>query len=168
MSPKERRTGFTLLELMLVAALLAIAVGVATLNVHGMTDQARLQVTASQIGAVYRLAMCEAARSGRPRVLTFDRHGCAVKKPVYNEGQWAWSLAPQFELVSGVSVVKVLECGSEHKHTTRSPRDVVITPGALNSDRCLELRLDSGSRGTVKLDGMTGMTQVRLVHDERR
>ena len=168
MSPTKRRTGFTLVELMAVATLLAMAVGVAALNVQGMSQQAQLQVAASQVGAVYRLATCEAARSGRPQILTFDRHGCAVKKPVYREGRWTWSLAPRFELVSKVRIVKALACGFEDKRAAGPPWEVAITPGALNSDLCLELALSNGVRGTVKLDGITGMTQVRLSHDERR
>ena len=168
MSFSAMRTGFTLLELLVVAALLTVAVGVATLNLHGMSDQARLQAAATQVGAVYRLAVCEAARSDRPRVLQFDRCACMVGKPAHREGVWIWSFAPRIELVSKVRILKVSTWDAANATAAvEPPWNVIIAPGLSTTDLYLELMLDNGSRGAASLDGITGAAKLRLLHDER-
>ena len=164
---RRAQTGlsFTLLEMTAVVTLLAIAVGIATMRVSGTADHARLEAAATQIGSVYRLTVCQAARSGRPRILSLDPHGCIVKEPVYRDGNWLWSPAPRIEWTGGVALANVYPFdGNNVPSQAAVPWEIIISPGAIDAAYGVVLKLPSGSEATYLLDGVIG---VSTLHTEK-
>jgi len=163
------RTAFTLVELMVVATLLALAVGVATVNFHGMSDAARLSAAATQIGSLYRVASSSAKRSGLPRMLRFGSHECLLAQSVRQEGEWTWSEGAAIALVSRVGIVDVRSGTPDEKTTSDGPPWLVmLTPGGIQNDLVLFLALPSGARGRLQVDGYTGFEELRLLTEANR
>ena len=161
------RRAFTLVELMVVTVILTIATGLVTVQVHGLTGPARLQAAAIQIGALFRLALLEASRSGLPRVLRLDHREGAVLKPVYVEGQWTWSDGVSILFVSKVKVVGVAPTvTTEHERSAQAPWRIVLAPGGMNPGYRIDLRHRNGLSGIVRIDGRTGVEELRLAPDE--
>jgi hypothetical protein len=161
-----------------VATLMALAVGVSTVGLAGMSDVGRLEAAAAQVGAVVRLASCAATRSGVPRVVQFDQRGCAVKKPVYRDGQWEWATSPRISLVSKVQITGVFTQG-EDADAGRSgppwaiadagrsgpPWAIAIQPGVPH--RCsVRFDLANGKRAIARIDGVTGVAQLELLPED--
>ena len=151
------RQAFTLLEVMAVVTLLAITVGIATVGASGLADEARVSTAVSQIGSVYRLAACEATRSGLPRLLELGRHGCVVKKPVYRDDLWIWSSAPQISLIRGITIVRVFPLqGEDATAPSDPPWEILISPGPKDTGYGLVLQLGNAIRARCVLDGLAG------------
>ena len=64
--------GFTLLELLVVTTLMALAVGLVTLKLDGLTASGRAGCVATQVGSYVRLAQVEARTSGQARIVEVD------------------------------------------------------------------------------------------------
>ena len=60
-----RQGGFTLVELLLVVAILGILASVAIMNVGGMSDEAREKATRTSIGAIEQAARMFEIRTGK-------------------------------------------------------------------------------------------------------
>lgn len=78
--PVERRPGFSLLELMVVVAILAALTGVALPALQGWIERARFEETARQLPLVLAVARAEARADGVARrvTATADAHGAQV------------------------------------------------------------------------------------------
>ncbi|MCC7291869.1 MAG: prepilin-type N-terminal cleavage/methylation domain-containing protein [Phycisphaerales bacterium] len=70
---------FTLLELLVVTSLMALAVGWMTLRLDSLTAAGKVRGVAAQIGAYVRLAQIEACTSGAAQVLEIDAARRAVR-----------------------------------------------------------------------------------------
>jgi len=162
-----RQGAVTLIELMAVVTLIALAVGMVILSVNGLSENARLQAAATQIGALYRIALCEAMRTGQPRILAVDRTYCSVQKPTYEDAGWRWSTGPSIRLASGVRVSKVQpDGGSPGNRSGTGPSYVAVRPSLSNVDLRVELSTSAGRRATAVIDAVTGSAQVTVDSDE--
>ena len=114
-----------------------------------------------------KLALLEASRSGLPRVLRLDHREGAVLKPVYVEGQWTWSDGVSILFVSKVKVVGVAPTvTTEHERSAQAPWRIVLAPGGMNPGYRIDLRHRNGLSGIVRIDGRTGVEELRLAPDE--
>ncbi len=86
-SPTRARA-FTLIELMVVATLLAIAVASVALHAGDITTHGRLRAAASQLANTHRLARIEAIGSGEPRRLVFEAARIVLQEPVLEARRW--------------------------------------------------------------------------------
>ncbi len=71
-SRQGRQSGFTLIELMVVLAVAALLVGVATVALHRPQGRPLLSSTARQVASAFRAARMEAILRGRPQTVTVD------------------------------------------------------------------------------------------------
>lgn len=69
---RGRQSGFTLIELMVVLALAALLVGVATAALHNPQGRTLLSSTSRQVASAFRAARMEAILRGRPQTVTVD------------------------------------------------------------------------------------------------
>lgn len=86
-----RARAFTLIELMVVATLLAIAVASVALHAGDITTRGRLRAAAGQLANAHRLARIEAIGSGRPRLLVFEAARIVLQEPVLESRRWQWA-----------------------------------------------------------------------------
>ena len=153
---------FTLVELVAVVTLLSIVVGVTTLSVRGMSDQQTLAVAADQIAAMYRLVQSEAAATGRPRMLTFDRGGCRPAKPLKLDGEWQWVQAPRMELVGKVFIADARGSSAADTSVRREPPwRVFVHPGDTLRDIHVEFGRRTGATALATIDPVSGVSGLR-------
>ena len=81
---------FTLVELMVVVVLMAVATGIATLGLRDASETARIQSTIDQFRASVRAAHLHATSSGRPVMIECKPTGFRLRKPVWEKDSWRW------------------------------------------------------------------------------
>ena len=115
-----QRPCFTLLELLVVMALMSVAVGLVVFRLDGLTENGRLQSAAYQFASIVRLAENEARLSGTPRLLEYalDQDGVRLRKPREVEGVWEWDPGTEFQTATGVAVKDVIREHSYAEHET--------------------------------------------------
>lgn len=84
-----RRSGFTLLELLVVITIMGLAAAAVALSVPG-GDGRRLQEEAARLGALFRIAQDEARISGRTLVWEADLNGYRFR-PLDAEAAGNWN-----------------------------------------------------------------------------
>lgn len=91
--PRRIAFAFTLIELMVVVTLMAIAVATVTVRLDGWTTRGRLRSAAHQIGTFHHLAQLEATTSASPRRLVFPPAAshCLLQQPQRTGSYWTWS-----------------------------------------------------------------------------
>lgn len=161
----RRRSGFTLLELILVVAILGIMVGVVAIRMDSMVPKYRLRGAAREVGANLKLAKSRAASTGRNVYVAFDvsegKHWLLVafpklerdgtpKEPVEFEYQEIFKRA----LPSGVKFVDVLL--SPDQKVEQGKAMVRVSPFGLSNHVVVNLRGEDKPMA-VRMNGLTGM-----------
>jgi prepilin-type N-terminal cleavage/methylation domain-containing protein len=157
---------FTLLELMVVLALMALTVGVTTVGMAGASDEARLLSAFDRIFASHHLARCEAAYSGRPRLLQIEATSVTVRKPIIEEGRFVWSTPPGISVGSGVRVLKVALSNSRTRYKTAGPWSLVVSPGSDVAAYSLTIELGTRLRASSLLGAEAYNVSFEKVNDE--
>ncbi len=159
----KRLRAFTLLELMAVVTVITVAIGYATVNLHGLSDQARLRSVSTQIGACYRLAALTADRTGLPTKMRLTDGACTLLKPVKNERKWSWSKGAAFRLDNRIGIGSIKAIG-ERARSNKSYEEsgIVVSPGALGMGYAIALSSRNGARGRLIIDGLTGVERLRF------
>lgn len=108
------RSSFTLIELVVVLALLSTALSLVVFRLDGFSDAGRLRSAAAQLAAWVRLAQSEAAAAGVPRLLRFEQDSSrlVLHKPALRYGAWNWDEGASFELGDGVRIQRVVGEGT--------------------------------------------------------
>lgn len=113
--------GFTLIELMVVTALMSIAVSMAVFRLDGLSDSGRLRSTASQLASVVRQAQMQACTSGSPRLIEYAVDGARITlhSPKQSEGSWRWDSGLEYTVLGGVRIDRILVEGSDGDVSSR-------------------------------------------------
>lgn len=165
----HRRHGFTLLELMVVVTLMAVAIGMVTVNAQALSDAARLRSAASVLTSVYDLARTEASASGLPRSLLIDARGCLVGEPVLREEVWSWDYKPRITLPARVRVKSISPAITGGVvWEDREPWRLVIVPGDFGTNSLCMLSLSNGTSGVFHLGDATEPLIVTAPGEKRR
>lgn len=148
-----RRPAMTIVELMVVITILALAVGVLTVNVHGVSDSVRLRSAADQIASIYNLALASAARTGLPHVMQFDSTGCVIQAPRKSDGRWTWHDTADLRLIEGVQIIRSVNANEPGDARQEPPWRVAVNRGSDALSVSLELATDRNARGTLHIEG---------------
>lgn len=110
-----RRSCFTLLELLVVTSLMAVAVSAVVVRMDGLTDHGRLRSAAVQIGSLLNLTQVQARTGGMPRLLEYlaETDRVTVRSPRRNDGRWEWSDPIEYRTATGVRIISVLVEGED-------------------------------------------------------
>lgn len=142
----RRSRGFTLLELMVVLAIMALALAVVPMQMEGTVDRARLQAAARQMAQALRLVQNQAmAQRQSQRLLVDTQHG------LWRVGRHS------HHLPRGISVA-LTAARSERVNAFVS--GVRFYPDGTSTGGAIELRNKSGAI-SVQVDWLTGAVAVR-------
>src|SRR5689334_15559631 len=83
--PGSDARGFTLIEILLVVAIIGVAAGVVTLSVRG-AESRKLEEEGNRLAALFRMAASEARTGGRTLVWQADLSGYSFRPLVADSG----------------------------------------------------------------------------------
>ena len=92
----QRAAGFTLIELVAVILIIAIATGLAAVTMTGGLDGMRLRSASSDIAAQLRYTRVQAIATGQRKDFTIDPHAHAWEAPKNHHGKVAKQLGIEF------------------------------------------------------------------------
>ena len=139
----ERDRGFSLLELVTVLAILAIAATLALPRLQGTNQRAALQSAVQQITAALKLARAEVLRTSTDQIVTFD---------LANRTFWPGTAKPQG--LGPRIAITIPDDGLEWDGALRRVRfrpDGSATGGTIALD-------DGTERARIAIDWLTGAT----------
>lgn len=149
-----RRTarGFTLLEIVLVLAIIALSTLFAAAALGGGTDGMHLRAAAKEVAAQLRFTRAQALASGEAQSFTIDPHAHAWRGPKRHHGNLPRNLAIAFT-------------GAREAQPTRGEGAVVFFPDGASTGGRVRLAL-AGAAWQVDVAWLTG--QVTLSRAEPR
>lgn len=154
--PGNARAGVTLLELLIVAALIGLLVGLTFPSVSSGLDSIRLTAAADQIVGLLNLSVTRAERL-QESVLVEIYLAEGRLEAVGLRSRWTH----QVELPSGIRIARVLpEATVDEDSERQRNRQLVIYPGGATPAVELELVNGRGQTRRVRLDPITGLAQA--------
>jgi len=151
------RRGVTLIEMLVVIAVIGVVVGVSAPSVSAGLDSVRLASTGDAIASFLNAAVTHAERSEQPVVVVISSQSGAI---VADGGD---GFARRFQVPQGITIDKVLP---ERKDSDRADRQILILPGGATPAVGVEYSNRHGGRRRVQLDPMTGFPRVETVITE--
>jgi len=146
--------GFTLVELVLVIALIALASLLAAATIGGGFDGMRLRSAANEVAAQLRFTRAQAIATGEPQRFTLDPHAHRWTAPKDRAGD----LAPQLSL----SVVAAREV-----QPSEGEGAIVFFPDGASTGGHVRLGLDDAA-WQVEVAWLTGQVRAAPVGPETR
>jgi len=149
--------GVTLIEMLVVVAIIGIVVSVSIPSVSAGLDSVRLASTGDAIASFLNGAVTHAERSEQAVVVTISLKDGTIA------ADGAGGFARRFQMPQGITMDKVLPEGDESES---GDRQLLIVPGGTAPAIGVEYSNRHGGRRRVKLDPMTGFPRVETVNTE--
>jgi prepilin-type N-terminal cleavage/methylation domain-containing protein len=149
--------GVTLIEMLVVVAVVGIVVGVSIPSVSAGLDSVRLASTGDAIASFLNGAVTHAERSEQPVVVTISLKDGTISA----DGSGVF--ARRFQVPQGITIEKVLP---EIDGSEGGDRQLLIVPGGTAPAIGIEYSNRHGGRRRVQLDPMTGFPRVETVNTE--
>lgn len=161
----RRRQAFTLVELLAVTVVLALAMGMVTLSLNGVTRKGRLTTAMRQAASFDQAARVQALAEGTPRLMEFTRGTSRLRVRVQESvaGRWRWSEGSTFRMVHGPHVEGVIFPDQyESTATTSGPWRVRIGSDGTSMSYAVQFgpAIESNSPPSLVLEGITGQSRV--------
>ncbi len=152
----KTRSGFTLLEMVLVLLLAGLLTALVVPSVSGMIESSRLRVGAAEVRATVTLARTLSASGGRERAVVFD-----VDRVEYGiAGEGRRRVLPDGVWIRSIRVGDVLVDGDRLSAEPGVPR-VRFFPDGSAEEAEVVLASTGGGQLTVKVDPLTGLAEAR-------
>lgn len=163
--PTASRKGFTLIELVVVTAIIALMLMMAAGSFDFLIPEYRLRAEARKIGEHMRLAKGEALTSGQDVYIGYD-----LKKASYwvwvwqevpeerrrgSEDEFDWQTLFETKLDEGIHFVNVIY--GQNKVVESDVARVRVTPMGTADHHIVNLKAADGSTMAVRLNGVTGV-----------
>jgi prepilin-type N-terminal cleavage/methylation domain-containing protein len=149
--------GVTLIEMLVVVAVIGIVVGVSIPSVSAGLDSVRLASTGDAIASFLNGAVTHAERSERPVIVVISLKDGTI----FADG--GDGFARQFQVPQGITMDKVLP---ERDDSDHADRQILIVPGGTAPAIGVEYSNRHGGRRRVELDPMTGFPRIETVNTE--
>ncbi len=147
-----RDAGVTLLELLIVLALMSLLLGLLAPRIGRATDNWRLRRSAERVAQVLRYARTRALFEGRYYVVEIDPQENRVRLLGESSG-----IVREYRLPGDV------RCGEEDSPAAFSPLRLIFSPSGAVGERTLWLRNRQGSEVRIHLNLLLGRPGVEVV-----
>lgn len=158
--------GFTLLELLLTLAILAIAAGLVGPALVRMVENQRLESASRQVSAALRQARDQAIRQQRILIVRFEKDQKRLSL-LDSDG----TARGQIQLPTGVRLREVRHPGA-HEETSQAfrqgPWTLLFTPSGTAEDAEIFLENERGRTMRIRADSFTGLARVERVASEAK
>lgn len=153
--PPGRCRAFTLIEMMVVTALMGLIVATASVGMSGFTEAGRWRAATSQIDAANRQARLEAWSTGIPRRIVglAGSSRILLQRPRKSDEGWVWTLSRRFELPRGTRIESIVL-----RNGTRTDSIRIGSDGAGMDFGCVLRRGDR--MAAVVIDGWSGQSTL--------
>lgn len=154
--------GFTLIELMVVLAIIGLILGVVTTRIDFLIPGSRLNAAAREIASSLALANSHAAVSGRSVIIRYDmgnRFHCLIL-PATSPNKKREALAPN-RLPDGVHFQDINVAGKEYLSKRGAWVEISITPLGTVQPHVIHLVNDNKNKVTIEVNPVTGLVQIK-------
>lgn len=159
MRARSRRAGVTLIELLIVVALVGMLVGISFPSIGAGLDSLRLASAANQITDLLNAALTRAERRQQVVELTVWPRQNRLRLRSTEPG-----FTRMLELDEGVRIAAV---HPELPQSEDAPRRFLLLPGGSVPRIAIELRNRRGARRLVRVDPITGVPQIEVLETAR-
>jgi prepilin-type N-terminal cleavage/methylation domain-containing protein len=154
---RSRERGVTLIEMLVVVAVVGIVVGVSMPSISAGLDSVRLASTGDAVASFLNGAVTHAERTEHPVVVVFSLKDGTISADGTD------GFTRRFHVPQGITMDKVLpEAGDSEE----GDRQMLIVPGGTAPAIGIEYSNRHGGRRRVQLDPMTGFPRVETVNTE--
>ncbi len=159
MRRKAAETGVTLIELLIVTALIGLLVGITFPSIGAGVDSLRMASAANQVADFFNVALNHADRRQQVVELTvWPQQGRLMLRS--SEPGFVRSL----ELSEGVRIAAV---HPELPQVEEGPRRFLLLPGGATPGISIQLQNRRGMRRLVRLDPITGAPRIEAAESTR-
>jgi prepilin-type N-terminal cleavage/methylation domain-containing protein len=152
LSTGNRPRGVTLMEMMVVLAIITLIVGISVPSTIGGLENIRLAAGARSVAAFMNIAANRAERRQQAIELSFD-----VKDNRATMRSPDAAFVKKLDLPPGIALQAVWPAPSQ---PTDEPRRFLIQPGGIPPRIGIEIANRRGARRIVRLNPMTGVTEI--------
>lgn len=156
-SPSHPQAGVTLVEMLLVVALVGLLAGLAFPRISAGADSLRLTSAADSIASLFNAALTRAERRGEALEIAILKSGGRIHV------RSSAGFERDYPLPEGIAVQAVLP---PLPPGTDGPRRFLILPGGTVPAIAVELVNRRGMRRIVRLDPITGVPRVERVEEQ--
>lgn len=164
--PTRTETGFTLIELIVVVAIVGAILGLVTVRMDFLSPRSRLSAGARSIASSIILAHNRAVVLGKPVTV---RHQLAkgyhlLVMPPTQEGEPPQQMSP-IDLPKGVRYnLLITASGRHYKPETDAVVDVSISPLGTIVGHVIHLSNEKDEKLTLEVNPITGLVQIKEGH----
>lgn len=152
---KDRREGFTLIEIMVVVAIIAIIVAAGIPSLYGFVHKEGFRRTLSDVLDVCRSARAEAIIHGQTSEVVFHPHDGTCEVNAADTGYGAWAHSAKFERCT----IEMLDVNLQEYKDADTAR-VRFFPNGTSEEMTLVLRSDDNEWRTISLEITTGLVSI--------
>ena len=151
------RCAFTLIEIMVVVAIMAVIVTAAIPSLYGMIHKEGFRKTMSDVMDVCRSARAEAIIKGEPAELVFHPHDGTGEVNSEGAGYGSWAHSAKFENC----IIRMLDVNLQ-EYKDADTAKVRFFPDGKCDEMTLVLESDNGEWRTISLEITTGIASVSI------
>lgn len=158
----SKHAGFTLMEIMVVVAIMGGLMGLAVTNMDFLMPSSRLNASAREIASTFMFMYNRAAINGEDTVLAYDLDNARYQVKVIQNG--VMEAYKPYTLAKGIKFADILAAGERKK--TGGTFEVYIAPNGVVRAHVVHLQNPEGEYVSIEVNPISGDVQVNKGYKE--